>query len=71
MCHEEDRSCTWGWGRGRGGGGVRQGVRGLTREEERVVRIPGRVLLRLEQRIKVPETAVSTSLSVKQNKDQD
>lgn len=37
-------------------------MRGLTGKEECVVRIPGRVLLRLEQRIKVPETAISTSL---------
>ena len=38
----------------------REGVQGLTCEEEGVMCISGRVLLRLEQRIKVPETAVST-----------
>ena len=54
---------------GFGGKGVRQGQRGLTCEEECVVRIPSRVLLRLEQRVKVPETAISTSLLTNDYKD--
>ena len=43
-----------GW---RGGG---EGGQGLTCEKEGIMCIPGRVLLRLEQRIKVPEAAVSS-----------